>query len=97
VRTLILLIALLVAALASAQEFSARFPPGSITTREQADQAIEAAQKEEARLEKEFSAREAECYRGFFVNDCREKVRVDRELARRDVRRIEVEAGHAAG
>jgi len=84
---------LLLALPAAAQDLSARFPAGSITTREQAEAALEAARQEQARLDKEFAARDAECYRKFLVNDCRETVRRERELARREVRRVELEAG----
>ena len=77
---------------ASAQDFAARYPAGSITTREQADQAIAAAAKEDKRVKQVYDERDRECYRQFLVNDCREKVRRERELARRHVRRVEVEA-----
>lgn len=77
---------------ASAQDFSARYPAGSLTTREQADQAIAAAEQEEKRVKQVYDERDRECYRQFLVNDCREKVRRERELARRDARRVELEA-----
>jgi hypothetical protein len=94
-RLLILAILVLLTGHARAEDFAARFPPGSITTREQADAAVRAAQQEEARQKKLFDAREAECYRAVLVNDCREKVRHERELTRREVRRIELEAKDA--
>lgn len=77
---------------AFAQDFAARYPAGSITTREQADQAIAAAEKEERRVKEVYDERDRECYQKFLVNDCREKVRREREIARRDARRVEVEA-----
>jgi hypothetical protein len=89
---LLLIIGIFAACAALAQEFSSNYPAGSITTREQAAQALAAAEKEQARLAREFDARDAECYSKFFVNSCREKVRRERELARRDVGRVELEA-----
>src|SRR4249920_4166926 len=77
---------------AIAADFAEQYPPGSITTRAQADQAIAAAEKEQTRLKQVFDQRDQDCYRQILVNDCREKVRRDRETARRDVRRVEVEA-----
>lgn len=90
--TLFLLLLSCVAGAALSQEFGARYPAGSIATREQADRAIKAAQQEEERLRKLYEARDTECYSRFLVNDCREKVRRERELALRDVRRVEVDA-----
>jgi len=90
-RTLLLGL-LLLPALTAAQDFGARFPAGSVKAREQASQALEAVETEYARLKAEFDARDAQCYREILVNDCREKVRRDRELARRDVHRVELEA-----
>src|SRR4029450_4439856 len=90
-----LLLPLLLALLsisAAAEEFSARYPAGSITTREQADAAVKATQQEEQRLHKLYADRDAACYGQFLVNDCREKVRRERELALRDGKRVEVEA-----
>ncbi len=91
-RSFLLTLCLLLPAVAAAQDFGARFPAGSITTREQASQALEAAEKEHARVQMEFDARDAQCYREILVNDCRSKVRRDRELARREARRVELEA-----
>ncbi len=91
-RLLILVVLTLLTGHARAEDFAVRFPAGSITTREQADAALKAAQQEEERQKKLFDARDAECYRAILVNDCREKVRRERELARREVQRIELEA-----
>lgn len=92
VRSFLLTLCLLLPAVVAAQDFGSRFPAGSITTREQASQALSAAEKEYARVQMEFDARDAQCYREILVNDCRSKVRRDRELARREVRRVELEA-----
>ena len=58
-RSFLLTLGLLLPAVAAAQDFGARFPTGSITTREQASQALEAADKEYARVQVEFDARDA--------------------------------------
>ncbi|HTN48153.1 MAG TPA: hypothetical protein VMK32_01860 [Burkholderiaceae bacterium] len=86
------LVALVAASTAHAQDFLSRYPSGSITTRQQADQAIAAAQKEQARLKQVYDERDKDCYRQILVNDCREKVRRERESARNDVHRVELEA-----
>jgi hypothetical protein len=75
-----------------ASDFSDRYPAGSLKTREDSQAALAAARAETARTEQEFETREAECYRGVLVNDCREKARKDRDRAQRDIRRVEVEA-----
>ena len=75
-----------------AADFAEQYPPGSITTRAQADQAIAAAEQEQARQKQVFDQRDQDCYRQILVNDCREKVRRERERARREVRRVELEA-----
>jgi colicin import membrane protein len=73
-------------------DIGARFPAGSIVDREQAEAALRAVDAEAARLEHEFARREAECYRRFLVNRCREQVRDDREAAERELRRVRLEA-----
>lgn len=73
-------------------DIGARFPAGSIVDRAQAEAALQAVDAESARLEHEFATREAECYRRFFVNRCREQVRDDREAAERELRRVRLEA-----
>jgi hypothetical protein len=77
---------------ADASDFGTRFAPGTITTREQAKAALAAAKAEEQQIEKTFKAREAECYQSILVNDCRERARREHELAKREVRRVEVDA-----
>lgn len=80
------------AAAAGASEFGRRFPTGSITDRAGAQQALREAEAEEARVARDFAAREAECYQAFLVNRCREEVRRDRLDAERELRRVKVEA-----
>lgn len=77
---------------AGASEFGRRHPPGAIKDPARAEQALREAQAEEARIEREMAAREAECYQRFLVNRCRENVRRDRLEAERELRRVRVEA-----
>ena len=91
-RRLLLLAIWFLCAGVFAADFAERYPPGSITTRAQADQAIAAAEQEQARQKQVFDQRDQDCYRQILVNDCREKVRREREGARREVRRVELEA-----
>ena len=44
-----------------AADFAERYPPGSITTRAQADQAIAAAEQEQARQKQVFDQRDQDC------------------------------------
>jgi hypothetical protein len=83
---------LLAWSVAQADDLSTRYPAGSITTREQVRAALDAAAQEHARLNKDFAERDAACYSKFLVNDCRSAVRRERELARRQVNQVELEA-----
>jgi len=78
---------------AAASDFGARYPAGSILDVPTAQAALIDADAEMAEIERRAKARDAECYRGFFVNSCRDDVRREKELAEREVRRIRVEAG----
>lgn len=80
------------AGMAQVSAFGARFAPGSISTRDQAQAALAAARTEEEQVEKAFQASDRACYQSLLVNDCRERVRRDHEMARREIRRVEVEA-----
>ena len=84
---------LCVAALpAGATEFGDRYPAGSIQDRAKAEQALREADAEAKRIERESAAREVECYKGFLVNQCRDKLRRDKLDAERELRRVRVEA-----
>ena len=78
---------------AAASDFGARYPAGSIVDAAAAQAALKEADAEMAEIARRAKVREAECYRGFFVNSCRDDVRRERELAEREVRRVRVEAG----
>ncbi len=77
---------------ANASDFGTRHPVGSIRDRAQAQAALKAADAELQRIRQNAISREAECYRKFLVNSCRDDVRREMELAEREVRRVEVEA-----
>jgi hypothetical protein len=77
---------------AAATEFGDRYPAGSIRERAQSEQALRDAEVEQARIERDAQARDAECHKGFLVNQCRERVRRDRLDAERELRRVRVEA-----
>ena len=84
--------ALLFALPAAANDFSARYPAGSIRDEAAAQRALKEADHEMARIAQSFKEREAECYRRFLVNSCRDDVRREKELAEREVKRIQLEA-----
>ena len=75
-----------------ASELADRYPPGSIKERARAEAALRDAEREQARIESEFTAREAECYNRFLVNRCRDQARQEKLTAERDLRRVRVEA-----
>lgn len=89
-----LVFGLLLAALlpAVASEFGDRYPTGAIKDRAQAERALLEGDAEAARIEREGKARDAECYKRFLVNRCREEVRRDTLAAERELRRVRVEA-----
>ncbi len=78
---------------AAASDFGARYPAGSILDVAAAQAALKDADTEMAEIARRAQARDAECYRRFFVNSCRDDVRREKELAEREVRRVRVEAG----
>lgn len=78
---------------AAAGDFGARYPAGSIVDAAAAQTALKEADAEMADIARRASTRDAECYRRFLVNSCRDDVRREKELAEREVRRVRVEAG----
>ena len=78
---------------AAANDFGARYPAGSILDVATAQAALKDADIEMAEIARRAQARDAECYRRFFVNSCRDDVRREKELSEREVRRVRVEAG----
>lgn len=91
-RTVAAVLLVLASVTADASEFGRRFPAGSIKDRAGAQQALREAEAEEARVARDAAAREAECFKAFLVNQCREDVRRDRLEAERELRRVKVEA-----
>jgi colicin import membrane protein len=91
-RPTLLVLLLFVALPASASDFGARYPAGSISDSARAETALREADAEESRIERDSKAREAECHKGFLVNRCRDAVRRDKLSAEREVRRVRVEA-----
>ena len=87
-----LLAGLLVTLPAAASAFNARYPAGSIRDAEQARTALKDADAEMARIEQNAKSSDAACYRGFFVNSCRDKVRREKQLAEREVDKVRLEA-----
>ena len=77
---------------AAASDFSARYPAGSIGDDAAAQAALKEAEREMARISQSFKERDAECYRRFLVNSCRDDVRREKELAEREVKRVQLEA-----
>lgn len=88
----LLLAAMLVALPAAASDFGTRYPVGSVRDAAQAQAALKAADAEMARIVQDEKRREAECYRGLLVNSCRDDVRRERQLAEREVKRVQLEA-----
>lgn len=76
----------------AANDFSARYPAGSIRDAQQAQAALKDADAEMLRIAGSAKSREGQCYRGLLVNSCRDDVRREKELAEREVRRVRVEA-----
>jgi len=73
-------------------EFGDRYSTGAIKDRSQAEQALREADAEAARIDREAATREAECYKRFLVNKCRDDVRRDKLIAESELRRVRVEA-----
>lgn len=89
---LLLLTAMFLSAPAVASEFIARYPAGSIQSAAQAQTALKDADAEMARIRADAKQRDADCYRVFLVNSCRDSVRREKELAEREVKRVQLEA-----
>jgi colicin import membrane protein len=76
----------------AASDFGARYPAGSIRDAEQAQAVLKEADAEMTRIGQSAKERDAECFRKFLVNSCRDDVRREKQLAEREVRRVRVEA-----
>lgn len=91
-RLLFLLATMLVALPAEAMMFGTRYPAGSITSPPQAEAALKDADAEMTRIQQEAKSRDAACFRTFLVNACRDDARRAKQLAEREVRRVQLEA-----
>ena len=74
-------------------ELASRVPAGSIATREDVARARELARATEADAEVTWQSEQARCLRTFFANACLDRARRAWLDARREVRRVRVEAG----
>ncbi|MFN3566649.1 MAG: hypothetical protein ACK4V1_11780, partial [Burkholderiaceae bacterium] len=94
IRALARFIAMLALAAASAAygELGAEVPAGGIRTREDAARALDAAKAEAAAIERAYEAEQQRCATTFFVNRCQDDARRKRELALREVRKVELQA-----
>jgi len=77
---------------AAAEPLTERYPAGSFADRSTAEAARDAASAEIKRLDAEEARGTAECYQRVLVNDCIASLHKRNELARREARRIQVEA-----
>lgn len=82
----------LAAARAEEADLRNSFPPGSITTIEQAQRALHAARNQAGEIERRYKAQTDACQKVFRVNRCLSEARTARDAGAREVRRIEVEA-----
>jgi colicin import membrane protein len=78
-------------ALASPEELAQKYPPGSINSVDQADQAVREVQAEMKRVEERYADAEYACYSKFFSSPCVDKAKENRRLALGLIRPIEVE------
>jgi len=69
-----------------------RYPAGSIATSSQAETALKEADAAMRAIQQDAKSRDAACYRSFLVNSCREDVRREKQLAEREVKRVQLEA-----
>ncbi|MGV8893048.1 MAG: hypothetical protein ACOH2K_08955 [Burkholderiaceae bacterium] len=71
---------------------SARYPPGSISTGEVAETALEQVATENTRIELEYAQAEQGCRGQFFVSACRDKAKERRRAALESIRPLKIEA-----
>ncbi len=86
------LVAALLAAGAAQARLGQRFPPGSITTAEQAQKALAAAEITSREADAEYQSALKRCASEFLVNPCNNKAREARDETRRDAQRVRLEA-----
>lgn len=71
---------------------ASRYPAGSISSVEQADQALGEIEKERAEIDARFVMDEQVCHPQFFATSCVEQAKERRRKARMQLRPIEIEA-----
>jgi len=81
-------------ALASPEDLARKYPPGSITSVEQADAAVLEVQRERQAVEARYADAEGACYDKFFASPCVEKAKEARRAALAALKPIEVEANY---
>lgn len=96
VRRLLLAAALSLSGIASAsagpEGLAGKYPPGSISSVEQAERAIDEVQAERKEVEAHYADAQYACYSKFFSSPCVDKAREARRLALNLIGPIEVEA-----
>lgn len=78
--------------LSDVQQLAQRFPPGSITTKEVAEQALAEATTVHHQLQLNFDAQQQHCAHVFFVNRCMSAARLTQRNGEHEVNRITLEA-----
>jgi len=86
------LVAALLAASTAQAQLGQRFAPGSITTGEQAQQALAAAEITAREADAAYQSALKRCASEFLVNACNNKARDVRDETRREVQRVRLEA-----
>lgn len=76
----------------SAIGYAIRYPAGSISTNDNADQALADAALERTAVEQRYASEQRECYSRFFATACMEDAKERRRKALAEVRAVEVEA-----
>lgn len=88
----VLSVSVIAPASASPADLAGKYPPGSISSVEQADQAIVEVQAERKEVEAHYADTQYACYSKFFSSPCVDKAREARRLALNLIGPIEVEA-----
>src|SRR4030095_16911256 len=89
---LLCLLGPLCAGAVQAQGVAAKYPAGSLKSREDAAAALGGIKSERSRNEQEQREAEQRCAKTFFVNSCRDEARRKYEATERELRRVELEA-----
>lgn len=76
----------------SLDDFASRYPAGSIASVQQADAALQDAEKTRAAIQRRFVEQEQACQPKFLVSSCVEKASEIKRLALLGIRPVEVEA-----